>query len=142
LPPLTATPAVESQTLDTTDRRCWAPPGVGQLQLGIEVINHAPTTIELIDLYAVLPLGGLRATVSAVGTCGALPVTAPVRGYRLAAGATAWLTMTFDVVARCPTYAPVSFLTRYRQSGLLKTAALNGFVDLGQVPFAGCPSSR
>jgi hypothetical protein len=127
--------------LDATDRRCSLAAGVGHLQLGIEMVNHGRAPVELRDLHPVLPLGGLKATRSAVGTCGQLPPSTPVRGYRVAPGATGWMTITFDVQEACPGFLPVGFAVRYLEGGSLVAETLASFSDLGDVPYPGCASS-
>ncbi len=127
--------------LDGTDHRCSLATGVGRLQLGIEMVNRGTKPIELRDLQPVLPLGGLKVVHNAVGTCGQLPPATPVRGYKVAPGATGWLTMTFDVQEPCPGALPVGFAVRYLESGALVAETLASFSDLGDVPYPGCSSS-
>jgi hypothetical protein len=126
--------------LDATDRRCSLATRVGSLQLGIEMVNHGSVPVELRDLRPVLPLGGLTATRSAVGTCGQLPPSTPVRGYRVAPGATGWLTITFEVQEACPGFLPVGFAVRYLEGGSLVAETIASFSDLGDVPYPGCES--
>jgi hypothetical protein len=140
LPPVTATVPEVFQDVDTTGRRCSAIVS-GRLQLGIQVANHSNTSLQLFELTPVLPLGGLRLTATAVGSCGQLPPSATVRGYRFAADSTVWLTATFDVRVRCPSFVPVSFLMRYQRAGNTREESLNGFGDLGDVPYPCPPSS-
>jgi hypothetical protein len=123
----------------TTGGRCWAQPGA-QLQLGLEVVNRSGSAATLRRLEPVLPLGGLRPTASAWGGCGQLPPV-PAGDLTLAAGATTWLTMTFDVLDRCPAPFPVGFTLTYTQAGRPAVADLRGFPDLGDVPYTGgrCP---
>jgi hypothetical protein len=125
----------------TTGARCSAQHGA-QLQLGLEVVNRSGTIATLRRLDPVLPLGGLRPSASAWSGCGQLtPVPAGDRA--LAAGATTWLTMTFDVLDRCPAPLPVGFTLTYTQAGRPAVADLRGFPDLGDVPYTGtrCPQS-
>lgn len=137
----TSTTGSGTGDLDATDHRCSLATGVGRLQLGVEMVNHGAAPIELRDLQPVLPLGGLTATRSTVGTCGQLPPRAPVRGYRVAPGATGWLTITFDVHERCPGFLPVGFAVRYLERGAVVAETLANFSDLGDVPYPGCSSS-
>jgi hypothetical protein len=128
------------QDLDITGRRCSAIVS-GRLQLGIQIANHSNRTLRLVELIPVLPLGGLRLTATAVGSCGQLPPSAEVRGYPLPTETAVWVTATFEVRVRCPSFVPVSFLMRYDKSGNTGAQSLGGFGDLGDVPYP-CPSPR
>jgi hypothetical protein len=109
------------------------------LQLGVEVANQSDQALAVGDFRAVLPIGGLRATAAAVGTCGALSTGAPT-SFTLPAGATEWLTVTLHVLVRCPQPYPVQFVVSYTTAGKMSTAQLDEFPDLGQVAYSGCPS--
>jgi hypothetical protein len=115
-----------------------------ELQLGMEVTNLSATTVTLRRVRVVLPLGGLRETSQAWGPCGELPTAAQAPGYALAPtlgpGASAWFTVTFQVLVRCPGPLPVQFTLVYDQAGRPAGAMpLPSFPDLSQVPWPGCP---
>ena len=86
-----------------------------------------------------LPLGGLRALSQQWGPCGVLPRSQdPASVYLLAPGASTWLTVTFQVLKRCPGPDPVQFTVVYDWNGQRAAAILPGFSDLTQVPYTGC----
>jgi len=126
--------------LTATGNRCAVQHGT-TLQLGVEVANQSDKAVALGQFRAVLPIGGLKATVASVGTCGALPAVAPT-SLTLPAGATEWLTITFRLLERCPQPFPVQFVVAYTAAGKMATTQLNEFPDLGQVTFSGCPSTQ
>jgi hypothetical protein len=128
--------------ITATGKRCSAQ-RKDQLQLGIEIINQSTTTVTLRQAQAVLPLSGLRATATTWGACGQLPPAATSEEYPVSAGATTWLTITFDVLVPCPGPIPVLFTVHYRQAGRSDVVDLPGFPDLGDVPYASakCPTS-
>jgi hypothetical protein len=134
-----ATPAVV-QPLAATTKRCSVQLE-DRLQLGIEIVNESTTALTLNQVRAVLPMQGLRATVTTWGGCGQLPPAA-TGDYPLAAGATTWLTITFDVLVACPGPRPVRFTVPYTQAGRSGFADLPGFPDLSGVPYtsAKCPT--
>lgn len=112
------------------------------LQLGLEVTNLSATAVTLRRIRVVLPLGGLKATSQAWGPCGELPAAAQVPGRALALtlgpGASAWFTVTFEVLVRCPGPLPVQFTLDYDQAGRAAAMPLPSFPDLSQVPYPGC----
>ena len=55
------------------------------------------------------------------------------------AGGSAWFTVTFKVLVKCPGPLPVQFTLGYDQLGREATIRLPGFEDLGDVPYASCP---
>ncbi len=128
--------------LSQSGPECSAQLGRG-LQLGVEVTNVSATAVTLRRVRVVLPLGGLRATSQAWGPCGELPAAAQAPGNALpptlAPGASAWFTVTFQVLVRCPGPLPVQFTLDYDQSGRPAAMLLPSFADLSQVPYAGCP---
>jgi hypothetical protein len=135
--PVTPSPSAapaDAEPLAATRNRCSVQLK-DRLQLGIEMINQSPTTMTLRQAKAVLPLRGLRPTATTWGSCGQLPPAAKGSDYPLPAGATTWLTITFDVLVPCPGPLPVLFTVDYTQSGVLATADLPGFNDLGDVPY-------
>ena len=114
-----------------------------ELQLGVEVTNLSARAVTLRRVRAVLPLGGLRATSQAWGPCGELPAAAPALGNALpptlGPGASAWFTVTFQVLVRCPGPLPVQFTIVFDQGGRPAGAMpLPSFPDLSGVPYAGC----
>jgi hypothetical protein len=126
--------------LTATGNRCAVQHGTS-LQLGVEVANQSDHAVVVGPYRAVLPIGGLKATGAAIGTCGALPAFAPA-SLSLPAGATEWLTITFHVLEQCPVPYPVQFVVSYTDAGKPATAQLDEFPDLGQVTYSGCPSTR
>jgi hypothetical protein len=137
-----ATPVTSSATVAVADpllatgKRCSVQVK-DRLQLGIEVMNQSVTTLTLRTVTPVLPLHGLRATATTWGSCGQLSPTAE-GDYPVPAGATAWLTIIFDVEVRCPSPIPVLFTVDYAQGSRSGTADLPGFPDLGSVPYSRC----
>jgi hypothetical protein len=140
-PPATSSPGSaqrdQSPAMTDTGNSCSAQIG-NALQLGVEVANRSGQTLRLRGLGIVLPLGGLRATSIAVGTCGQLSGRHPVAGTAMPAGSTAWLTVTFDVLGGCPAPLPVQLSLSYAQNGHVAPAHLVDFADLGNVPYTGC----
>jgi hypothetical protein len=138
--PSSSTPAVVDPLL-ATSKRCSVQLK-DRLQLGIEIMNQSAATVTLRQVQPRLPLHGLRATATTWGGCGQLPPTAE-GDYPLPAGATTWLTITFDVLVPCPGPIPVLFTVDYTQASRAGTADLPGFPDLGGVPYtsAKCPSN-
>jgi hypothetical protein len=114
-----------------------------ELQLGLEITNLSTTAVTLRQVTAVLPLGGLKTTSQAWGPCGELPGGGEAPGNlfppTLGPGASAWFTVTFQVLVRCPQPLPVQFRLEYDQDGRPAAMPLPGFPDLGQVPYSGCP---
>jgi hypothetical protein len=139
--PRTTAPSYPSlvPALTTTGNRCALERGK-TLTLGVEVANQSPRPIEVGQFHAVLPLGGLRATAAAVGTCGAL-YNGAAASPALAPGASEWLTITFSVLVRCPQPLPVQFRVSYTSSGKTATAQIDEFPDLGEVAYGGCATA-
>jgi hypothetical protein len=112
-----------------------------ELQLGLEVTNISVTALTLRRVEAVLPMGGLKATSQAWGPCGALPAPGEAAGdasLTLGPGASAWFTVTFQVLVRCPQPLPVHFTLDYDQGGRPAAIPLPSFPDLGQVSYGKC----
>ena len=109
-----------------------------QLQLEVEIVNRAASAVTLMQLNAVLPLGGLRAVSTSVSTCGQLDQTRAVAGTELAPGDQLWLTVNLDVLIICPRPLPVQFSLGLSQAGRPSTVMLSGFPGLGEVSFSGC----
>jgi hypothetical protein len=113
-----------------------------ELQLGLQVTNLSVSAITLRRVEAVLPMGGLKATSQAWGPCGELPTPGEAPGHVLLAlgpGASAWFTVTFQVLVRCPQPLPVHFTLDYDQGGQSSAILLPSFPDLGQVSYGKCP---
>lgn len=110
----------------------------GELQLGVQVTNVSATALVLGQIGVTLPIGGLTPVAQGWGTCGELPAASVEPNTAVPAGASAWFTVTFRVLVRCPAPLPVRFTLRYQLDGQPYTAKLPGFVDLGQVPYTGC----
>ena len=112
-----------------------------KLQLGVQVINESPTSVRLSSVRVIMPLGGLKQTAQAWGTCGQISGLPDPRATLVSAGGSAWFTVTFQVLERCPGALPVQFLLSYDRGGSMKTVRLPGFVDLGHVAYSGCSVS-
>jgi hypothetical protein len=110
----------------------------GQLQLGMQVTNVSQANMALRWIRAVLPIGGLTAVAQTWEPCGTLPLTGDTTPPALSPGASIWFTVTFKVLIRCPEALPVQFTLGYVQSGRRGFVHLQGFSDLGQVPYSGC----
>ena len=149
-PPSPPRPAVSQSTLSfaaggfplsQTGPGCSAQIG-HELQLGLEVTNLSDTPITLRRVEVMLPMGGLRATSQAWGPCGELPAPGEVPGNALpptlGPGASAWFTVTFQVLVGCPQPLPVHFVLDYDQSGRSAAMPLPSFPDLGQVSYGKC----
>jgi hypothetical protein len=111
-----------------------------QLQLGDEVRNGLDGPVTLVAVRVPYAAGDeLRPVGSIRGPCGQLPgVDDGITGYRLAVGASVWLTATVDVLTGCPAALHVTILLDYTENGLIHTAMLGDFPDLGDVPYTGC----
>jgi hypothetical protein len=127
--------------LSQSDRGCSAQTG-HELQLGLEITNLSATALTLRRVEVTLPLGGLKVISQAWGPCGELPGAAEAPGHALppalGPGASAWFTVTFQVLVRCPQPLPVQFTIDYEQVGRPAAMPLPGFPDLGQVRYSGC----
>jgi len=132
--PLSATPAIVFD-----GDRCALQRGKA-LQLGIEVVNQTSSTIIVDRITSRLPVrGGLVQTGSSLAACGELMPPGGPPSDTIASGASAWLSLTFAVPVRCPAPYPVQFVLKYTVAGKSLSAYLDGFPDLGQVPYTGCP---
>lgn len=125
-----------------TGRRCAVQLGHA-LQLGIEIVNQSGRALALRQVRPVLPLGGMHPMAAQWGTCGSLPPwPGAQQATSLEADATGWLTITFDVLVRCPEPLPVEFKVSYMQAGRSATAEFLGFPDLGQVKYRNCGTTQ
>jgi hypothetical protein len=122
-----------------TSARCSLQRG-HQLQLGVEVRNELDVTVTLASVRVPYAAGDqLRPVGSARGACGELPGSDNgIEGYQLAVGTSVWLTVTVDVLTDCPTPLHLTILLSYTKSGQPATTTLDGFPDLGGVPYTGC----
>jgi hypothetical protein len=127
--------------LSQTGPGCSAQIG-DELQLGLEVTNLSATAITLRRVEVMLPMGGLKATSQAWGPCGELPAPGQAPGQALfptlGPGASAWFTVTFQVLVRCPQPLPVHFTLDYNRSVRPPPMPLPSFPDLGQVSYGKC----
>ena len=112
-----------------------------ELQLGVQVTNESSAAVTLRRVEAVLPLGGLKAVSQQWAPCGALPTGPYSPANSLPVGASAWFTVTFKVLLRCPGPLPVQFSVDYDMQGQPVHASLPGFSDLTRVPYTGCAAS-
>ena len=131
-------PALSLPELGQSGQQCSEQIG-RRLQLGVQVTNESASSMRLSNVRVILPLGGLKPTAHAWGTCGQLPGSPNPQATLVSAGGSAWFTVTFRVLERCPGALPVQFLLSYDRGGSTKTVRLPGFVDLGHVPYGGCP---
>jgi hypothetical protein len=130
-------PLPAADSVNQSGPQCSAQVGP-ELQLGIEVTNVSATAITLRRVEVVLPMGGLKPASQAWGPCSELPPAALLQGTTLPAGASAWFTVTFHVLVRCPQPLPVQFRLDYDVRGRPAATSLPGFDDLGQVAYTGC----
>jgi hypothetical protein len=133
-----SSPAAGAFTLTQTGQQCSAQIGPA-LQLGVQVTNPSTTAVTLGQVTVMLPLGGLQRISQGWGPCGELPTASEIDDNDVPAGGSAWFTVTFKVLVRCPGPLPVQFILGYRQLGREATSYLPGFDDLGHVPYASCP---
>lgn len=131
-------PALSLPELGQSGAQCSEQIG-RRLQLGVQVTNESASSVRLSNVRVILPLHGLKPTAQAWGTCGQLPGLPSPQSTLVSAGGSAWFTVTFRVLERCPGALPVKFLLSYDRGGSTKTVRLPGFVDLGHVPYSGCP---
>src|SRR5262249_47521671 len=73
-----------------------------RLQLGVQVTNESASSVRLSNVRVILPLHGLKPTAHAWGTCGQLPGMHNPQATLVSAGGSAWFTVTFRVLERCP----------------------------------------
>jgi hypothetical protein len=137
----TPTPAgsvlAELPQLQNTGSVCSVqPPHTRRLTLGLQVLNSGGAPLQIIDVQGVFPIGGLRMAAAAIGHCNGLGV--PVGGNWVAAGGTAWLRVTVDVLMGCPAPAPVQFRVEYTGGGAPTSVTLAAFPDLANVTYSGC----
>jgi hypothetical protein len=111
-----------------------------KLQLGVQVANMTSDTVTLQTVKAALPMGGLKQVAQTWTPCGSLPGVLIQGPPALPAGASIWLTVTFQVQDTCPAPYPVQFKVRYLTRGHAAAASLPGFSDLAGVPYTGCPT--
>ena len=134
----TSAPGFSLPELGQSGQQCSEQIG-HRLQLGVQVTNESASSVRLSKVRVLMPLGGLKPTAHAWGTCGQLPGLPSPQATLVSAGGSAWFTVTFRVLERCPGALPVQFLLSYDRGGRTRTVRLPGFVDLGHVPYSGCP---
>ena len=135
--PARAAPVV-SVGLAETGSQCSTALG-HEMQLGIEVVNGSPEGMQLGQITARFPLGGLKLTVASWGPCGTLPFAHQAVNSVLPHGTSTWLTVTVTTLGKCPQGLPVEYVASYSQQGQTFTVLLPGFADPG-VQVAGCPA--
>jgi hypothetical protein len=135
-----AGPLPDSIGLAETGSQCSTVLG-HTLQVGVEVVNGTSTGMQLGQVIARFPEGGLKLTAASWGPCGTLPYAHPAVSSVLANGSSTWLTVTVTTESECPQGLPVEYVASYDQHGQTFTVVLPGFVELGGQPMAGCPSS-
>lgn len=123
-----------------TGRRCAVRRG-RELQLGVEVENLGPAAVQLVQLDILAPSREMRQISVGVGTCAQLGSGEPLAGSSLSTHATAWLSTIMLATVACPAGSAVEFRLTYMQAGQQASTKTFAFADLGQVPFAGCPSA-
>lgn len=128
-------------SLVQTSSQCATQTGRHLLQLGVQMLNQSASLLTLDYVQAEEPLHGLKVVSLNWGTCGELHSTNAVPGRFVAPEGTTWLTATFRVLVKCPGALPVNFTVHFFQEGRHFAAQLPGFVDLGHVPYQGCPVS-
>jgi hypothetical protein len=121
--------------------QCATQIGRHLLQLGVQVTNRSATLLTLDRVTAEEPLGGLRVAGHHWGPCGELHSADAFPARVIPPETSTWFTVTFRVLVRCPGALPVNFSAAFFQHGRKFTAQLPGFVDLGHVPYTGCPVS-
>ena len=121
-----------------TGARCSSQQGT-TLQIGLEVANRSTKPVTLDQITVALPLGGLHTVSSSWSACGQLDPRDGREPLHLGPVATAWLSMTFDVLEQCPAPLPVLFTVEYSFQGQVKQDDVGGFRDLGEVPYDRCP---
>lgn len=123
-----------------TGSRCSMQTGSHRLQLGIEIRNGLDQPVTLVSLHVPSRSGDqLRPVSTGRGACGQLAgADDTVDGYHFVAGATVWLTATVAVLTDCPTPLHLTMQLDYTQAGRPATTSIDGFPDLGGVPYSGC----
>jgi hypothetical protein len=141
--PASLAPSLASIEYPTVGARCSAQSGK-QLQLGIEIVNPSDLPLTIDRVQPLLPLGGLRTKSITRGGCGQLSPTRSddaVAGYEVAARASVWITIEVDVLTPCPAPYPVQVRLQFTELRRQFSTELPAFVDLGEVPYTGCPTS-
>jgi hypothetical protein len=110
-----------------------------RLQLGIQIENQTTSIIHVVRVRTHEPLLGLHPLVARLGACGQTPGTrVSLDPSAIPARAATWITVTAEVLVKCPGPDPVQFLVRYRSGAHFSVERFAGFDDLGQVPYTGC----
>jgi hypothetical protein len=136
-------PLIGPDSLVQSGSQCTAQPGAHVLQLGVQVRNQSAFVLTLDRVTAEIPLGGVKVTHHSWGTCGELRTAGAIfdaiPGVIVPPESSTWFTVTVRVLVKCPGASPVQFAVRFFQHGHTFTTQLPGFVDLGHVPYRGCP---
>ncbi len=121
-----------------TDATCSIQHG-HRLQLGIQIENQTSSLVHITGVLSHEPVPGLHPLTTKVGVCGqrkAPPASSDAS--TVPAGAATWLTVTVQVLVRCPGPDPVQFRVGYSQANHDNSELLAGFDDLSGVPYGGC----
>lgn len=124
-----------------TGRRCAVWTG-RELQLGVEVENLGPASVQLVQLDISIPSRDLHRISVVVSTCGQLGAAEPVAGLSLSKLETAWLSVTLVATAPCPAASTAEFRLTYLQAGQSAATDSRAVADLGQVPYPGCVHTK
>jgi hypothetical protein len=120
-----------------TGRRCALRMG-RQMQLGVEVENLGPATVQLVRLDVIVPSAELREISVGVGACAQLGPGEPVVGSTIGTLGTLWLSTVLTATVACPAASAVQFRLTYMQAGQRPSTKIFAFADLGQVPYDSC----
>src|SRR6202042_3795204 len=87
-----------------------------RLQLGIQIENQSASIVRVTGVRPREPLPGLRPLATRLGTCGQIKGTpVSVDPTAVPAGTATWLTVTVQVLIKCPAADPVQFRVDYRR---------------------------
>ncbi|HKT02172.1 MAG TPA: hypothetical protein VJT31_21810 [Rugosimonospora sp.] len=126
--------AVEDVCTLGTDRR-------STVTVAFTLVNHTLETVGVTGVEPSFPLGGLRtlSVTTAAGTC--VHAGGASSAGTLAPGDSLLVTFLLGVPAgTCPQPLPVAVRVRVLAHGELITTVLPVVVDLGRVPYPGCPT--
>jgi hypothetical protein len=137
--PTASVPIVaEVSVVNSTGNVCYGQPASStRLMLGVEIVNDASRPITIGDVHGVFPRGGLREVSATSGECDETSVR-PVAGSVLRPRTTEWVTVTVEVLKRCPRPLPAQFQVDYAIGGASESVTLRAFADLGGVSYSGC----
>jgi hypothetical protein len=138
VPPLAPSAAPVGPAVAQTGATCSVQHG-HRLQLGIQIANQTSSILHITKVVTVDPLRDLRPIAARTGACGQDSGThVAFDPAAVPAGAATWVNVTVRVLVRCPAPDPVEFVIHYGQGEHTGVTDLAGFVDLGNVPYAGC----